>query len=41
MKQLVLASGNAGKLKELAEMQRGNRIAERLAAIKASRGEKN
>ena len=34
-------TAEAGKLKELAEMQRGNRIAERLAAIKASRGEKN
>ena len=33
-------SAEAGKLKELAEMQRCNRIAERLAAIKASRGEK-
>ena len=33
-------SAEAGKLKELAEMQRSNRIAERLAVIKASRGEK-
>lgn len=32
-------SAEAGKLKELADMQRGNRIAERLAAIKAARGE--
>lgn len=32
-------TGEAGKLKELAEMQRDNRIAERLAAIKAKRGE--
>ncbi len=29
---------DAGKLKELAEMQRDNRIAERLAALKAARG---
>jgi phage shock protein A len=28
----------AAKLKELADMQRGNRIAERLAALKAARG---
>lgn len=28
----------AAKLKELADMQRGNRIAERLAALKATRG---
>lgn len=31
-------SADAGKLKELAEMQRDNRIAERLAALKAGRG---
>lgn len=31
----------AGKLKELAEMQRGHRIAERLAALKATRGVKS
>lgn len=31
-------TADAGKLRELAEMQRGNRIAERLAAIKATRG---
>lgn len=33
-------NGDAGKLKELAEMQRSNRIAERLAAVKASRGQR-
>lgn len=32
------AGGEASKLKELAEMQRGQRIAERLAALKAARG---
>lgn len=32
-------SSDAAKLKELAEMQRGNRIAERLAAVKATRGQ--
>lgn len=32
------APGQAAKLKELAELQRNNRIAERLAAIKATRG---
>lgn len=31
---------DAAKLKELADMQRSNRIAERLAAVKAARGEK-
>lgn len=31
-------SSDAGKLKELADMQRSNRIAERLAALKATRG---
>lgn len=38
-----LATGlnsEAGKLRELAEMQRNNRIAERLAALKATRGDK-
>lgn len=37
-----LATGTvaeAGKLKELADMQRNNRIAERLAALKAGRGD--
>lgn len=33
-------SAEAGKLKELAEMQRSNRIAERLAAIKAAHEDK-
>lgn len=33
-------NSDAGKLKELAEMQRSNRIAERLAAVKASRAPK-
>lgn len=33
-------TADAGKLRELAEMQRTNRIAERLAAIKAVRGPK-
>ncbi len=33
-------AADAGKLKELAEMQRSNRIAERLAAIKAARESK-
>lgn len=32
-------NSDAGKLKELADMQRSNRIAERLAAIKATRGQ--
>lgn len=32
--------GDAGKLKELAELQRDHRISERLAAIKVSRGDK-
>lgn len=32
------ADGDASKLKELADMQRGHRIAERLAALKAARG---
>lgn len=32
-------TADAGKLRELAEMQRSNRIAERLAAIKAVRGQ--
>lgn len=32
-------NGDAGKLKELAEMQRHNRIAERLAALKAARSD--
>jgi phage shock protein A len=31
-------NGDAGKLKALAEMQRNNRIAERLAALKAAKG---
>lgn len=31
-------NGDAGKLKELADLQRSNRIAERLAALKAARG---
>jgi phage shock protein A len=34
-------TADAGKLRELAEMQRSNRIAERLAAIKATRGQKD
>lgn len=33
-------NSDAGKLKELVEMQRSNRIAERLAAIKAGRSQK-
>lgn len=33
-------NGDAAKLKELADLQRGNRIAERLAALKAKRAEK-
>lgn len=32
-------NGDAGKLKALADMQRNNRIAERLAAVKAAKGE--
>jgi phage shock protein A len=32
-------NGDAGKLKALAELQRNNRIAERLAALKAAKGE--
>jgi phage shock protein A len=32
-------NSDAAKLKELAEMQRSNRIAERLAAVKATRGQ--
>jgi phage shock protein A len=34
------AAGDAVKLKELAELHRDNRISERLAAIKAARGDK-
>ena len=34
------AAGDAAKLKELVDLQRDNRISERLAAIKATRGEK-
>jgi phage shock protein A len=32
-------NGDAGKLKALAELQRNNRIAERLAALKAAKGD--